>query len=212
MLLLKKGEIKMGKEKFEKRLDTAERMGFNAEMCLYEIQKELNVYGIHLPDWGGEIRKVFNNTVEVELAECGSEEERTKSVRVRGDGTGKFTSIKNIRFCLRECIEGILGVVSQIGNEPFFYLTAACFLFALMEKMGIELDKKQTAVIIALYQETKRCKVTDDNLEKVISCWLTQEGYRRMDMEEIYEEIEQLAKWGIIEVLDGRYSVAEKII
>lgn len=201
----------MEKDSFEKRQDTAERLEFNATKCLYEVQKELNIYGIRLPDCSDEIESVFNNAVEVVLTECRSGEERTKSVHIRRDGTGKFNSINNIRFCLRESIEEIFHVVSQVDNKALFYLTSAQFLFRMMDKIGIELDKKQTALIVALYQETKHCKVTDENLEEVISRWLTQEGYRRMSREEIYEEIARLTEWGIIEILDGNYIVTEKI-
>lgn len=198
-------------ENFEKRQDTAERLDLNEKKCMYEIERELNFFDVQLPDYSSEIRNIFNDTVEVELAEYGPEEEKTKGVRVRRDGTGRFTSIKNLRFCLCECIERIFNLVCQIDNEVLFYLTAVSFLYTLIEKLGIELDKKQTAVIVALYQETKRCEVTDDNLEEVISRWLTQEGYRQMDTEEIYEEMKQLAEWGIVEISDGRYLIAEKI-
>ncbi len=201
----------MEKDNFEKRTDTAEWLEFNEKRCQYEIERELAFYDIQLPDCSSEIKDIFNDTVELELAECESGEEKTKGVRVRRDGTGRFTSIKNIRFCLWESIERIFNLVCQIDNGVLLYLTAAHFLYMFIKEIGIELDKKQVAVIVALYQETRQCEVTDENLEKVISRWLAQEGYRQMGIEEIQVEIIQLTKWGIIEIADGRYLIAEKI-
>lgn len=56
----------MDRDNFEKRTDTAEWLEFNEKRCLYEIERELAVYDIQLPDCSSEIKDIFNDTVELE--------------------------------------------------------------------------------------------------------------------------------------------------
>ncbi len=201
----------MQEENFVKRLDTAELVDFNTKKYLYEVQKKLDIYDIQISVYSDQMENIFNDVVEVSLEEQEPGEDRTKGIIIKSDGSGKFYSIKNIRFDIVDFIVEIFSLVDGIEKRESLWFAVGIFLLKLMKKLGIELRKRQTDIIIVLYLETKNCIVTDENLEKIIVKGFERLGYRQIDAEEIYEDIRKLVKLGIIDIAEGKYIVAEKI-
>ena len=195
--------------KYVKRKDTTELLNFNIEQFLYEVWGELDIYDACVSDNHGQIKGFLNDVIEIGQVEQKPKADSTRGVYIKGNGSGKFYFIRNIRFCLLDCIEGILSLITI--EKKYIVIACAIFLAKFMKGIGLALEEEQTAVIVALYLEAKHRVVTDENLEEVIAHGLENRGYQEMDTNKIREEIEHLVDWGIIEIEDGKYTIAHKI-
>lgn len=198
-------------EKFEKRKDTAEWIDFSITEFLYDVQAGWNLYDMNALDCYSQTEEILNQSVELELKEEEPEKSRTRGVGVRRDGSGKYYSLENIRFCLLDCIDGIFNLIGAIGKKEYAFIALIIFLFKFMRGIGIDLSEQQTAILVALYQESRHQAVTDNNLETVMMQGLKKGGYDIVEMDTVYHELELLEDYGIIEVYEGKYKVAEKI-
>lgn len=198
-------------ENFEKRKDTAEWIDFSITEFLYDVQAGWNLYDMNALDCYSQTEEILNQSVELELQEEEPEKRRTRGGGVRGDGSGKYYSLKNIRFCLTDCIEGIFNLVCVIGEKEYAFVAFIIFLSKFLRGIGVDLSEGQTAILVALYQESRHQAVTDDNLENVMMQGLKKGGYGFADMDTVYHELEFLEDYGIIEVCEGKYEVAQKI-
>lgn len=154
---------------------------------------------------------IFNQTVELEREEIESSSNRTRGVHIKMDHSGRLWSVRNIRFGLADCLDGIFNIACTVGKKEYLIFASAIFLYKFIKRMGIDLKERQTVIIVTLYQESKHNAVTDENLEEVMGQGLRQSGYRFMDIDEIYSELKKLKNLGIIEIQEGKYQIAQKI-
>lgn len=198
----------MQSEKFVKRKDAVDLIPFNIDEFLYEVQEKLDVWDIQILSSIEQMKEIINNSIEVDLEELESKKDQTRSIHVKGDGSGKFYSIRNLRFCLIDFIEGIFTLIIQ---GEYWVIAGVFFLCKMMKQMEVDLEESQAAICVALYIETKQCIVTDENLIKAITDGLSGSSYCELYEGDICKDLKKLMKLGIIKIEEGRYTVTQKV-
>lgn len=198
----------MRNEKFVRRKDVVDLISFNTENFLCEVQEKLDIWDIQVLSCSEQMKEIINNSIEVDLEELESEKDQTRSIYVCKDGSGKFYAIRNIRFCLFDFIEGIFNLITQ---EEYRVIACVFFLCKMMKQMEVDLEDSQVAICVALYIETKQCVVTDENLIKAITDGLSRSSYYEIYEDDIYKDLKELMKLGIIKIEEGRYTLTQKV-
>lgn len=190
-------------------LEPAELLEFKEEKILYELQHELEILDINISVTGKQVKSIFNNSLEVQTEEVELRKEQTRRVYIRKGTSGKFYSVKNIKFYLVDFLEAIYSLLECDKDNRS--IVCVFFLMKILKQMEVELDDLQTMICIILYEETKQIVITDDNLTTIVNYRLNTEGYTEICHKEIYDAIEELADLGIVEITAGRYAVAQKL-
>lgn len=186
-----------------------ELRGLNIDKLLYEVRKELNISDIQITINDEQIESLINDSVDVDVEELGSKEISKRGIRVIKDGTGKFYSITNINLHLVDFVEGAFSLIT--ADEKYTVFAIAFFVLKFFSQICVDLNEEQIAIIIVLYQETKHCMVTDENVEDIIFNGLKEGGYDELRKEEIKEQVRSLVKLKIIEIKEGSYFMVQKI-
>lgn len=198
----------MQSRKFVKRKDTLDLIDFNTEEFLYEVQEKLDIWDIYILDNTEQMKEIINNSIEVDWEELESQKDQTRGIYVKKDGSGKFISIKNIRFCLFDFLAGIFNLITQ--NE-YWVVAGVFFLCDIIRQMGVNLEESQAAICVALYIKTKQCVVTDENLIKAITDGLSRSNYCELYEDDIYKDLKELMKLGIIKIEEEKYILTQKV-
>lgn len=198
----------MQSEKFVKRKDTVELIAFNTEEFMYEVQEKLDIWDIPISCSIEQMKEIINNLIEVDLEELEAGKDQTRNIYVRKDGSGKFSSIRNIRFCLFDFIGEIFTLITQ---EEYRIIAGVFFLYKMMKQIEVDLEESQAAICVALYIGAKQFAVTDENLIKVITDVLSESSFCELCEDDISEGIKQLVKLGIVKIEEGRYMITQKV-
>lgn len=198
----------MQNEKFVRRKDAVDLIAFDTENFLCEVHEKLDVWDIQVLSNSEQIKEIINNSIEVDLEELESEKDQTRCIYVCKDGSGKFYSIRNIRFCLLDFIEGIFSLITQ---KEYWVIAGTFFLCKMMKRMEVDLEETQAAICVALYIQAKQCVVTDENLIKVITAGLSESSYCELYEDDICKDLKELMKLGIIKIEEGKYTLAQKV-
>lgn len=193
-------------EKKEKAIDL---LDFNVNKLMFDMEDALSVYDINVQGKEEVIKNIFNNTVEVSLELVDSDQESSRSITVKRNGKGQYRSIKNIRFSLVDFIDAAMGL---FDGSKYRYVSIAAFIWKVFKQINVSLDREQVYVSIILYNATKKCIVTDENIIELINTGTMEDGRREMQEDEIWEILEELYEYGIIDIDEGKYAVMEKIV
>ena len=202
------GKKEMQNEKFVRRKDAVDLIAFNTENFLHKVQEKLDVLDIQVLSSSEQMKEIINNSVEVDLEELELGKDQTRSIYVCKDGSGKFYAIRNIRFCLLDFIEGIFTLITQ---KEYRVMAGVFFLCKMMKQIEVDLEDSQAAICIALYIETKQCVVTDENLIKAITDGLSRSSYYELSENDIYKDLKELMRLGIIKIEEGKYTLTQKV-
>lgn len=129
-----------------------------------------------------------------------------RAVMIKHDGTGRHIAAKNIRFYPVTFIEGLYGVMGN-NLKP---ISIMLFLLNLLKQMSVDLDKKQVLLYAIFVAETKKVRMTDENLMQCVNSYMKQYGYSEWEEEELYEVVSRLLELEIIGVTNGVYEVNDR--
>ncbi|MBP3489070.1 MAG: hypothetical protein J6K53_11805 [Roseburia sp.] len=118
----------------------------------------------------------------------------------------RVIAAKNIRFYPVTFIEGLYGVMGN-NLKP---ISIMLFLLNLLKQMSVDLDKKQVLLYAIFVAETKKVRLTDENLMQCVNLYMKQYGYSEWEDEELYEAISRLLELEIIGVTNGIYEVNDR--
>lgn len=200
----------MQEGKFVKRKDSSELLNFNIENYLYEVKRELKACGTEISIGGKQMKKIFNQSVEMEIEKQRDDGIYTKGIWKKKDGTGKYITYKNLRFLWLDFIQMIIGITEN-GEKIHRIFIVSTFLLHMIKQLGIKLGEKQVAICSMLYIEMKSKAITDENIKAVLAHGLEENGYGQMSREDIYNELNELIKLGIISMKNGKYIITQKI-
>lgn len=184
---------------------------FKANRFLREVKKKADIYGISVEITDGQMEKLFLDVVEAEREELTEAPEIMRgSVYVRKDGSGTYYSYKNIRFCLTDFFELVVNLTQT--ETKYRLVVSAIFLIRILKQLGCQLSEEQTVVCTAIYQASKHCALTDDNVLQCIVQELRESNYWNTEEEQIEKPLLKLEEIGFVSIVEGRYEVTEKIL
>lgn len=204
-----------GKKKATEILD------ISVDQLIKETQKSCRIYGEVITQNRMEIQKCINDAVVItpEVSEDAKSIRNTKiakniqtvrivkrAVMIKHDGTGRHIAAKNIRFYPVTFIEGLYGVMGN-NLKP---ISVMLFLLNLLKQMSVDLDKKQVLLYAIFAAETKKVRMTDENLMQCVNSHRKQYGYSEWEEEELYEAVSRLLELEIIGVTNGVYEVNDR--
>ena len=197
-----------------KQKDYIDFLELKPERYLRELQKKLDIYEISFQATEEQVTAVFMDTIDADIVEVTNQKEATRGkVYIKKDKTGKYMSIKNIRFSLVDFFERIFQFVETLQSDSKYWriIVGSVALLGMFKQFGIELDEEMTGTCVALYQASKGQVITDESVVEVVNRQMEESGYEVLDEEEIYACLSEMIKLGIVTVVNGRYKVVEKI-
>lgn len=201
----------MEKEIFKEMGKAVEILDIKPKRYVYEVQAGLDIYGISFEMSSGQAKELLNEVIKVEGKEAEQETEVTRGrVSVKKGGDGKYYSVKNIHFHLSDFLE--LGYSLIQENSYGRLIVGTILLVKLLEQLGVDLEKEQVAVCVALNRAAKHCVITDDNMIKCITNELYEDDAFALKEQEIKNILWELTEMGIVSVEEGRYEVTQELI
>lgn len=199
----------MGTNKPEQRWEASDFLELKPNVFWHEVKEELDIYDLSVPIDSGWLKKLFHDTLEPEVEEV-EEAEVTKGwTYLKPNGKGGYLSLKNLEFHLVDFVESVFNLLQT--NTACGAIAGVIFLYRLFKYLEVELDEEQTAVCVVLYQMTKRCVITDENVIKCVAQGLRESDYDMLNEKAIENAISELIKIGLVCIEDGRYEVTETI-
>lgn len=200
----------MWKSEMEEKWEAAEVLELSAYRFLNEIKEKLDIYDLSIQINNSQIETLFHDVLELEMEEVEAPEITRGCVYIKKNGTGKYYTMKNLYFHLMDFIEGVFNLAQT--DSQIRIILGTIFLFRIMTQLGVDLSEEQATLCIVLYQMTKRCIITDDNIMKYIKQGLQEGDYCELGEEKIEKELSKLVEMGLVSIEDGRYEVTETLL
>lgn len=185
----------------EKNIDL---LGINLVQMKKNVVNECQFEDVIIDYSINDIKKVLNEAIDIEV------EEDTKSLRERGfvickNDEGTHISIRNVHISIKIILETLAAL------QKMTPIAISIFLCNLLQQLRVELDRRQMAVYMILYRESKSVEITDENLLNIIQNEIVGYGYEKMGNNEILDIVNFLYNKRLVEIDDGIYKAAEKI-
>lgn len=197
---------------FRRKEKPVELLELKVNKYVHDVQESLDMFNVPVQISGEQMEKILNDILEVDIEHVKETEVSKGDVRIGRYGKGRYYSLKNIRLLYFMDLVSALFQMDKIQSDTKYMICiGVSLLLRLAEQLGIELTEEQTAICVALYQATKHCAVTEDNITQCIARELEEENYLGYTNEKIKKVLSELTNMGIVSVENGIYKLAEKV-
>lgn len=154
--------------------------------------------------------KFVRSVSECFTIELSTEEDTTRRVCVGHDGSAQYVNIKNITLNPLTLLTMILQLADIIPQVKLIGLIL--ILIDILKGISIELDKKQTFILLCIHKSILYGNiVNDENLYNIVHNAVIEEKFNPIEKNELYEIIKYLSDIRLIKINDGLYTINDTI-
>lgn len=189
--------------------DVLEILNIKTEKVTNYLEREIKLNNLKINDFSEEkIKCALRAGIEAELVSV-QEEANLRATVIKKEG-GVSWRVKNVVINRKEILDTLLDLCEFIiCINPLALIRV---LKDIIHIMQVDLTNDEAYVFWNVYKAQKRGTVSDSNLFQIIADAIEQDDYDILTKREINKILEHLIKLQMIDQIDEKYIVTEKIV